>query len=405
VRFGVTGDSEIEKSGILKDKYFDITNLKRCTVVTTIARFPYDGFKISSDCKLKDFEWDMIIFDEASMITLASIVYVLYKKPDCQFVVAGDPFQIQPIIVAEEWKGENIYTLVNLHRPDSFQSPQTKPHNFKIVNLPIQYRSIPPLGKLFSEFTYNGILKHNRGMQDKRHLNINGLGLKEINFIRFPVNKFESIYRSQRSESGSPYHIYSAIFTAEFAIFLKKEIIKVSKNNWKIGIICPYKAQATVVEKMIHAMQTNLSQQVEIIIDTIHGFQGDECDIIINLLNPPPNITENIFLNKQNILNVSISRAKDYLIFILPENIEGLTKIKRINSIIQENGLNPYSQELNACDVENIIFNQSNYIYENSFITTHQPVNVYSKPDKKYEVRCEENAIDVQLLTGIKKDE
>lgn len=397
VRFGITGDAEIEKSEILKDKFFDITDLKRCTVITTIARFPYDGFKISSDCKLKDYDWDVIIFDEASMITLASIIYVLYKKPECQFVIAGDPFQIQPVVIAEEWKEENIYTLVNLNKSDSFKSPQTEPHDFEIVNLPIQYRSIPPLGKLFSEFTYNGILQHSREIQEKRPLNISGLGLKEITFIRFPVNRFESIYRSQRLEGGSSYQIYSAIFTVEFGIFLSEEIIKTSKENWKIGIICPYAAQATVVEKMLSAMQTKLSQQVEILTGTIHGFQGDEFDIILNLLNPPPSISPNIFLNKQNIINVSVSRAKDYLIFILPENVDGLTKIQYLGSIIQNN-LSPYFQELNSRDVEKIIFNQADYIYENSFITTHQRVNVYSKPDKKYEVRCEDNAIDIQLL-------
>jgi hypothetical protein len=397
VRFGITGNSEIEKSGILKDKFFDITDLKRCTVITTIARFPYDGFKISSDCKLKDYDWDFIIFDEASMITLASIIYVLYKKIDCQFIIAGDPFQIQPVIIAEEWKEENIYSLVNLNKSDSFKSPQTEPYNFKIVNLPIQYRSVPPLGKLFSEFTYNGILQHRREIQNKRPLNINELRLKEITFIRFPVNRFESIYRSQRLESGSSYQIYSAIFTVELVIFLSDRIMKTSKESWKIGIICPYAAQATVVEKMISAKQTILSSQVEILTGTIHGFQGDECDIILNLLNPPPNISPNIFLNKQNIINVSVSRAKDYLIFIIPENIEGLTKIQYISSIIQ-NGLSAYFMELKACDVEKIIFNQSDHIYENSFITSHQVVNVYSKPDKKYEVRCENNAIDIQLL-------
>ena len=42
---------------------------------------------------------------------------------------------------------------------------------------------------------------------------------------------------------------------------------------------------------------------------TIHGFQGDECEIIISVYNPPPSITpkKEMFLNKKNIINVSIS--------------------------------------------------------------------------------------------------
>ena len=37
------------------------------------------------------------------------------------------------------------------------------------------------------------------------------------------------------------------------------------------------------------------------------------------------------------------------------------------------------------------------YVYDNSFATSHQSVNVYSKPERKYEIRCEEIAVDVQV--------
>ncbi len=59
---------------------------------------------------------------------------------------------------------------------------------------------------------------------------------------------------------------------------------------------------------------------VEILVGTIHSFQGDECDIIIVVLNQPPIISTDprMFLNKQNILNVAISRARDYLFIVMP---------------------------------------------------------------------------------------
>lgn len=34
---------------------------------------------------------------------------------------------------------------------------------------------------------------------------------------------------------------------------------------------------------------------------------------------------------------------------------------------------------------------------ENTFSTLHQSVNVYGKPEKTYEVRSEDMAVDVQL--------
>jgi hypothetical protein len=398
LRFGVTGDSEIERAGLLKDKYFDITALTKYVLVTTFARFLYDGFQVNGEShKLKHNGWDIIIFDEASMIMLASITYVIYQQPQSQFIIAGDPFQIQPMVIAEQWQAENIYTLVGLN---DFQSPQTVPHHFQITHLTTQYRSIPPLGKLFSQFSYAGVLTHHRLLTEKRVLKIRGLGLKALTVITFPVSKFDSIYKLQRLEGGSVYQIYSAILTVELTRYLAEKILLgPSSGSWKIGIICPYLAQASLVEKMLSARSPSPDHsQVHIVTGTIHSFQGDECDIILSLLNPPPTISSNIFLNKQNILNVSISRAKDYLILLIPELEEGLEQIKRMTDILRGPEISPHCRWFKAEEVERVMFKQANYIYENSFVTTHQKVNVYSKPDKKYEVRCEENAIDVQLL-------
>jgi len=174
-----------------------------------------------------------------------------------------------------------------------------------------------------------------------------------------------------------------------------------TKDKFRIGIICPYKAQATLIEKLL-AQQFEDTEKVQILIGTIHGFQGDECDIIISIFNPPFSINKNpgMFLNKQNILNVSISRARDYLFFIMPDDntkdINNLYKIKKIERLIYLHAPNNHSV-YESSQIEKIMFGSDNYIYDNSFATSHQSVNVYTKPDKKYEIRCEEMAIDVQI--------
>ncbi len=376
IRFGVTGDKEIEAAGLLKEKTFEIKQVKKCVVVTTIARFLYDGF---SSCKLKDYKWDFILFDEASMIMLAQMAYVLYQQKNCRFIVAGDPFQIQPVVLADAWKAENIYSLVELN---NFQSPQTVPHHFPITQLTTQYRSLAPVGNLFSQFSYFGLLDHHR---KQRIAQLEGFN--EITLIKFPVNPFNNIYRSRRIDGGGAYHIYSAILTVELALYLSKQTV------CQIGIVCPYMTQATLVEKMIAAQQ---SEPQKIVTGTVHRFQGDEFDVILNLFNAPPQISSNIFLNKQNILNVAISRAKDYLILIIPD-IGGLDKIKRLETILKGDDFKPYFQEFTAAEIEKMIFKQSNYIDDNAFIVPHQKVNVYGKAVKKYEVRMDDKAVDIRL--------
>lgn len=401
VRFGLTGDKAIEQSPIFRDKSFDIRSKSKNVTITTIARFPYDYFqpdRLDHRLHLRELHWDFIVIDEASMIPLVNIIFPLYYKTDTKFIIAGDPFQIQPITSVSEWKDENIYTMIEL---DNFKNPTTIPHNYRIVNLPTQYRSIPSIGTLFSHFTYNGILENHRKRSSQKELKINGLKIEDINIIRFPVSPFETIYKAKRLNNSSSYHIYSAIFTYEFAKFISQEINRHQSETYRLGIICPYKAQATLVEKLFASGNYD-SKNVTIQVGTIHGFQGDECDIVISLFNPPPIISESprMFLNKQNILNVAISRARDYLFIIMPdENTENISCLKRIQQIVKLINLKAKdnSTEYQASRIEQVMFKKNNFIEQNSFSTTHQSVNVYSEAEVLYEIRCEETAIDIQV--------
>ena len=399
VRFGATNDNVIEQSGVFRDKTFDIRTFSKNVTVTTIARFPYDYFLPDDGTRLhlNALKWDYIIIDEASMIPLANIVYPLYKKTPEKFIIAGDPFQIEPITTVNEWKNENIYTMVEL---DSFTDPMTVPHTYHVELLTTQYRSIPEIGEVFSHFAYGGVLKHFRTTESRRILPIDDfIDLKPLNIIKFPVSKFESIYRSKRLQSKTPYQVYSALFAFEFVKYLSSLIELVKGNeNFRIGLVAPYRAQADLIDKLMTSVA--LPKNIDIQIGTIHGFQGDECDIIIALFNPPPYITthKDMFLNKLNIVNVSISRARDYLFILMPddntENVGNLSLIKKVERLCKEQ---PVWSEQQSPAIEEIIFGSKTYLEDNSFSTSHQLVNVYGKPEKRYEVRSEDNAVDVQI--------
>lgn len=396
VRFGTSSDERIEEAGVWRDRTFDISGLNHAVTVTTIARFTYDGF---AGKKLNEMKWDAIVIDEASMISLISIIYPLYQQKPQKFIIAGDPFQIEPIVAIEEWKDENIYKMIGLNQKGSFAKPITQPHDYLVTNLETQYRSIPAIGEVFSRFTYDGILKHYRKSETQRPLKLNGIDVQPVNLIKFPVSKYESIYRAKRLESGTPYQSYSALFTFEFTRWLSEQINNSDTNKLRIGIIAPYRAQANILSRL-HDSWTPKPNNVEIQVGTIHGFQGDECDIIIAVLNPPPSISTSpqLFLNKQNILNVAISRARDYLFVIMPddetEDIKNLKKVAKVEQLIKAGGA---FAEYASHAIEKIIWDKENYLEENTFSTGHQMVNVYRKPERYYEIRSDESAIDVQI--------
>ncbi len=400
VRFGsATDDTAIEGSGVYRDKTFDIRSLAQSVTVTTMARFPYDYFMPpGARLPLCDLKWDYIVIDEASMIPLIQIILPLYMKTPEKFVIAGDPFQIQPITAEKRWKDENIYTMVGL---DSFTHPATRPHPYPVTLLTTQYRSIPAIGEVFSRLTYGGVLRHHRPAASRTPLGIEAaIPIAPLTVIKFPVSRYESIYRLKRLQHKSSYQVYSALFAFEFVRHMVRLMEGIRKQGpaFRIGIIAPYRAQADVIDKLISRVA--LPKGVEVQVDTIHGFQGDECDLILAVFNPPPGIpaSPEMFLNKQNIINVSVSRARDYLIVVMPdeatENVANLTLVNRVGQLCREQS--EYA-ELHTRDLEWLLFRQENFIEENAFSTSHQLVNVYGEPERRYEIRSEESAVDVQI--------
>lgn len=399
VRFGVTGDEKIEQSPVFKEKMFDIRKMAKHVTVTTIARFPYDYFitEPGKHLYLHSMQWDYIVIDEASMIPIGNIIYPLYKQHPEKFVIAGDPFQIEPITSVKAWKDENIYKMVQL---ESFTDPKTVPHQYNVELLTTQYRSVPEIGEVFSKFTYGGVLRHHRTAESQQKYQFGDIpNVSTLNVIKFPVTRYESIYRSKRLQGKTPYQIYSALFVRELTAYLAKSISKQFNGQiCKIGIVAAYRAQADLIEKLIRS--ADIPKNIEILVGTIHGFQGDECDIVFAVFNPPPAISPSpeMFLNRQNIINVSVSRARDYLFIVMPddqtENVANLRLVKQIEGLFKKNG--KYS-EYRSQDIEALMFGTPKYLEENSFTTSHQSVNVYGLPNKKYEIRSEDTALDVQV--------
>lgn len=393
-RFVATGESDIETSGYLIDRDSKLWEEKKCCIISTIARLPYDGFESGQDQKaLKDIDWDFVIIDEASMIPLVQIVFALYKINMAKFIIAGDPLQIQPIVKEGNWKDENIYTMVKL---DNFEHPTTEPLPFNVERLQTQYRSVPSIGKLYSNYCYDGKLNHARKETDRVILPMGNFPSKAINFIPFRVERYDSIYGAKKLQ-GSNVHIYSALFIVEVCSYIAKQQTK----EVRIGIICPYAAQAQLINKMLE-QRSDIPEFIKISVGTIHGFQGDQCEIIFAVFNPPTGIkmaADRIMLNNKHIINVAISRSSDYLYILLPHadsyGYDYLIEINHLCAIAKEDTTNV--SLANSDTIEKLILGSKNYIETNTFVTAHQLANVYTKGAAIYEVRIDENAVDIQV--------
>ncbi len=413
-RIGKPTDPEIENFDI--DVYHDSVQdslLNTANVLAmTIHRLPYTKVFDSFDNReIKLFKlvnhWDYVVFDEASMINLPYIIFAIlsiYKSsPSTKFIIAGDPKQIPPVVDANDKdleeldiQDENIYSLMDIK---SFvREEQILRVGDTIENLDTQYRSVKKIGKLFSELSYSDLLKHHRETNNKPSRPLPEGFRKMVNnnmtFIDVPLKSEESIFKI-RQLFYSSYHIYSAILVSEIIKYFDSCLN--DGETWSIGLIAPYKAQAVMMNKLIASF--GISDKLKIYADTVHGFQGDECDIVFFVSNPnnyyytghPKSL-----LSKEYIYNVAISRAKDYLVILHPfSDIPGNPFINKIKSSYHKNFENPLIKK--SSDFEKELFSSHSFIYDNCYITGHDTVNVFGQIEKKYFIKANSNAVDIQL--------
>lgn len=402
VRFGGTMDETLQRDErVYREKNVDVSAFEKLVLVTTVARYPYDTTRPNKGTgrPLREEEWSEVFLDEASMIELPYAVYLLLQRPNASFVIAGDPKQLPPVTQNEYLEDKNVYTFFRIN---SFELERTPVGNYAIQRLEKQYRSVPAIGNVFSRFAYNGHLQHARTAESIRPLGLESrMAAGPVNIIRFPFDaKHENIYRP-RAVAGSAFHVYSALFAAEFALFLDGIVsVEEGEEPPSIGIVSPYKVQAAMIARIVEQRLAETPGRCRIVVGTAHKFQGDQCNIMIVCLNPPGHGSDRGLVNREALLNVSVSRASDCLFLMVPDKgTPGLEQLKWMKWLETCAASGSGAMSFKSNEMEREMFGTDNpeWLADNTFITGHMDVNVYNRPVKRYEIRCAESAVDVQM--------
>jgi hypothetical protein len=415
IRLGKATDPELEAfDQDIYRTHIDGNQLNDSNVIiSTIHRLPY--YQIEFDDSATSYlfsaqaNWDLIVFDESSMISLPYMVFALFalsrNHPNAKIIVGGDPMQIPPVVEASDadledldFEDENIYKMLGLNTFKT-EDQNSRPTD-KITPLLTQFRSVEPVGQLFSEFSYHKLLNHGRdfGRNPKKMLPKDFIEKLShpICFVDFPLERENSVLMPKKLLLSS-YHVYAAILVSELIKHLDK--CNMESIKYSIGVISPYKAQSLLMNKLISA--SGISENITIHCNTVHGFQGDECDIAIFVVNP-----NNFYhsghpkalLSKEYIYNVAISRAKDYLWILNPistiSNNQYIQKIQHIRKSLDASGENTVIQ---SHEIEKEIFGYPNFIVDNSYLTGHDNINIFGKSEMKYFIKAGNTAIDFQL--------
>ncbi|MBR1908534.1 AAA family ATPase [bacterium] len=281
-----------------------------CWCVTTYA--------VSSSLPMKPALFDVAIIDEASQCDIASCFPILFRAKKA--VIVGDDKQLPHLSFLEKAKEQSFLSQYGI--PDRYQLMWKYRSNsmFDIANfycnnpvlLDEHFRSLPPIINFSNHEFYADRIKIMHQNSSKE---------KVLEIVNVPDGKMDSECNITRNTPE-----IEAVVRKVHEIILEDE----RKNPDKpitIGIISPFRAQVDQLKISIRkVISERMMQKHEIEIGTAHAFQGDERDIILMSWayandSHPQSLT---FLQKPNLFNVAITRAKYKVINFVSKDVNDL---------------------------------------------------------------------------------
>jgi len=241
----------------------------------------------SSSRELRGRKFKTLCIDEAGQATEpASWVPILKAE---KVVLAGDPFQLPPTVkspVAEKM-GLNISLLERIMRKKSVA-----------VMLNEQYRMNEIIMGFSNVEFYGGELKAHSSVAHSLMVDDDS----PLEFIDTAGCGFEELRTENSSSLSNPGE-------AEICFKILDSLKNTYPESASFGLISPYKDQ-------IRLFKEKIESQINLNINTIDGFQGQEKDVIIISL-VRSNLEGNIgFLSDYRRMNVALTRAKKKLVVI-----------------------------------------------------------------------------------------
>ncbi|SMC63304.1 AAA domain-containing protein [Desulfocicer vacuolatum DSM 3385] len=277
--------------------------------------------------------FDLAIVDEASQCDMASAIPILYRAR--RVGVIGDPFQLRHI--AHLGMGQDAMirqgTGFTHYSDNRFSYAQTS-----LYDLFAESRGVEPV---FLNETYrnhgeiagysNDAFYHNRlrVAVDPARLNIPPGTRPGMHWTRVEAEIL----------SGGP----SGCHCPEECEKVVQVIVDLLETGFRgsIGVVSPFRQQANRINDALYEKQIShkIMEETRLHVDTSHGFQGDERDIMFFSLCAGPDMPRGSlhFLREQgNLFNVAVSRARAVLHVVGNQSWARTCGIKHIEQLAVE---------------------------------------------------------------------
>lgn len=253
---------------------------------------------------LERIHFDLVIVDEAGKALPGEILIPILRAQ--KLILIGDHKQLPPVIHPalfdpDKIELENRALMVrDLFEISLFERLIKRTQESNRAMLKTQYRMPAVIGTLVSELFYNGLLENGAGTEEKQPI------FNESCLVMYDFSK-DKTYQELKKDN-------SIVNDREVQVVIKLLLqMSFKVQGHSIAVITPYRGQNRELQSEYDKHCDEL-KGLDVNINTIDAFQGDEADIVI-YCSTRANYRTKYFSDFRRI-NVALSRAKNELIII-----------------------------------------------------------------------------------------
>lgn len=242
-----------------------------------------------------------LIIDEAAQ-SLEAACWIAISKAD-RVILAGDHFQLPPTIKCQEALDGGLG--ITLMQKIARRKPET------VSLLEIQYRMHEAIMKFPSQWFYHGRLK---AAPETGARNILEYDSPIVWYNLLLSGNQEETAGSQQSRLNRPEAESSMRVLKNYMKTIGKD--RIISEQIDFGLISPYKAQVQYIRQLLRKDIFFKPFRKLLRVNTIDGFQGQECDVVLISLVRENDQGRIGFLSDLRRMNVAITRARMKLILL-----------------------------------------------------------------------------------------
>lgn len=247
--------------------------------------------------RLSGVEFDVVLFDEASQITLP--LAIMGMLAGSKYVFIGDENQLSPVTIFSEEEA----TQTSIFNYLSGQGNETM--------LNITYRLNDVLTQWPSRNFYHNELRASENAAPRRlDLSPEVTKWDLVLAPESPVVFLDLCHQNSTVRSPMEAHVVLELVLS----LLARDV-----NPEEIGVVVPYRAQSRLIRSLLRRTLEDSEVFNKIVVDTVERMQGQEREVIlVSFTTASPKFAAQVadFLFSPNRLNVAVTRPRSKLILV-----------------------------------------------------------------------------------------